>query len=174
MKAERLLDAVTFEERLALADFFENFAWEIFSFQEQAKMGLVKRGIIQQGEKNIRGRMVQKRRKLIASGDGRAFARFSDRLGHKLTFGDLQRARQGSPRELGYVFDNWTRQGTYPGVRSDFANQTVEFRIQESAAVKDSACFCEKEGCVLELKLPQNFKDLIAQVLDSRNQESAC
>ena len=68
-------------------------------------MRFVERGIVEQREENIRGRMMQQRSKLLAGGDTRAFAIFRgtfgrDRFGcngfgHKLTFGDLQRARQG-------------------------------------------------------------------------------
>jgi len=55
MKAQGALDAITLQERLALADFFENLARKVFSFEEQAKVRLVKRGIVEQSEENLGG-----------------------------------------------------------------------------------------------------------------------
>ena len=49
MKAQRALDAIALEQRFALAHLFEDFTGKIFPLHEQAKMGLVESGIVEQG-----------------------------------------------------------------------------------------------------------------------------
>src|SRR5690348_10586743 len=172
MKAERFLDAITLEQRLALADLFEDFAGEIFSFQEQAELRFVERRIVEQREENIRGRMMQERGEFIAGGHARAFAAFSNRFGHELTFGDLQGMRQDAASKLGHVFGNCPWQRAYTGVGSSFTNHAIEFGVEEYAAIEDPARFREKETRVLQIELPKNFLNLFQQVLGCGGQKS--
>ena len=131
MKTKSALDPIAFEERLALARFFENFAGKIFSFQQQTKLRFVERGIVEQRQEHVCGRMMQKRGQLIAGGDARAFAilghRFGgDKLGHELTFRDFERARQGVAREHRCRFGNWPRERAGTGVVDHLPKQKVE------------------------------------------------
>lgn len=107
MKTESALNAVALEQRLAPAYFLENLTWKILSFKEQTQMRFVERGIVEQREEHIRGRMMQERGELVAYGDAGTLAILCSGLGHELTFRDLERSRQGVARELRRGFGNW-------------------------------------------------------------------
>jgi len=69
MKSDSTFDAIIFNEGLATRDLFENFSREILAIEEETEASLIERGVIQNAEQDVRGRMMQQSGKLIASGD---------------------------------------------------------------------------------------------------------
>jgi hypothetical protein len=61
MEGEGALDAIIFEEILAASDLFEDFGWDIFPGQEETQIQLIERGIVEEGQEDIHGVMVEKR-----------------------------------------------------------------------------------------------------------------
>ena len=61
MEGEGTLDAIILEESLAASDLFEDFGGEILPGQEETQIRLIERGIVEEGQENIRGVMVEKR-----------------------------------------------------------------------------------------------------------------
>jgi hypothetical protein len=53
------LDA--FWEILAASDLFEDFRWDIFPGQEETQLQLIEHGIVEEGQEDIHGVMVEKR-----------------------------------------------------------------------------------------------------------------
>ncbi len=168
MKTDSALDAVALQQWFALANFFENFAGEIFSFEKQTKVGFIQRRIIEQRQEHGCRRVMQQRAKLIAGGDTRAFTILrngfgGNRLGHELTFRDFQRTRQGVPSEQRRGFGNWPRERASSGIVDHFFKEDVELLIEEGATVKNSPRLCKEEFCIPQLELVDHLSDLSQQ-----------
>src|SRR5260370_37128157 len=74
MKGERALHTVALEQMFAPRHLLENFSRNIFSFEQQAELGLVERRIIEQCEEHVGSSVVKQPGKLLAGGDERALA----------------------------------------------------------------------------------------------------
>src|SRR6266446_5693530 len=74
MKRQRPLHPVIFQQMFPPPHLFQNFARQIFSFEQQTKFRFIQRGIVEQRHQHVRRRMVQERRKLFAGSDERSFA----------------------------------------------------------------------------------------------------
>jgi hypothetical protein len=60
MEGEGALDTIVFEEGLAACDLFEDLGWQILAVEEKAEMGFVHKGIVEQGQENVRAVVVEK------------------------------------------------------------------------------------------------------------------
>jgi hypothetical protein len=60
MEGEGMLDAIILEEVLAASDLFEDFGWDIFPGQEETQIQLIEGRIVEKGQEDIRGVMVEK------------------------------------------------------------------------------------------------------------------
>src|SRR6266850_4441491 len=81
MKRQRPLHPVILQQMFAPPHFIQNFARQIFSFEQQTKFRFIERGIVQQRHQHVRRRIVQECRKLLAGSDQCAVASCR-RLGH--------------------------------------------------------------------------------------------
>ena len=61
MEDEGALDAIVFQEGLATCDLFENLGGQVFAIEKEAKLRLVHGRIIEEGQKDVSGRMVKER-----------------------------------------------------------------------------------------------------------------
>ena len=171
MKTQRALDAVAFEQRLALSDLFNELDREIFSLEEQAKMGFVEGGIVEKREKNFRRVMVQERGKLFARGGKRALTVLCYGLGHELTFGDFQAARQGLASKLGVGLDNRSGERTRPRIGEQPSRQKIELLGEKGAAVENSSRPGQEEFRYFQVELPDNLANLIEQTKHSKGED---
>ena len=60
MEGEGALDAIVFQEGLAACDLVENLGWQILAVEEKTEMCFIHKGIVEQGQENIRAVMVEK------------------------------------------------------------------------------------------------------------------
>jgi hypothetical protein len=86
MKGEGALDTIVFEKGLAARNLFEDFSRKVFALEKQAQLCFIECGIVEEGEQNVGGGMVQESREFIAGGSAR-----------KLTV--VVRARHASSRQ---------------------------------------------------------------------------
>lgn len=80
MEGKGALDAIVLEQTLAVRDFFEDFCWEIFAVEEQAKLRFVQSGVVEEGEQDGCIGMVEQHGEIVADGDERAFAVLRNRI----------------------------------------------------------------------------------------------
>jgi hypothetical protein len=114
---------------------------------------------------------MQQSGEFIAGGDASALTAFGNRLGHKLTLGDLERARQGVASKLRRGFGNWPRERADSHIWGNLTDQTIEFFIEKRAADKKSPRFCQEEIPIADLKLMKDFEDLFLQIPCGGGQE---
>jgi len=60
MEGQGSPDAIVLDERLTAGDFLENFGGEVFAIEKQAEMRLVHGRIVEKGDEDVCGVMVEK------------------------------------------------------------------------------------------------------------------
>lgn len=68
MKGERAFDSIIFEKVFARGNFFEDFGGEIFAVEQEAELSFVERGIVENGEQDFGGGMVEESGEVVAGG----------------------------------------------------------------------------------------------------------
>ncbi len=66
MEGKGALDAIIFEEILALGNFFQDFDGKVFAVEQETELGFVERRIAEKSEKDVGGMVMEECREVVA------------------------------------------------------------------------------------------------------------
>ena len=173
MEGEGTLDAIVFEEGLAARDLFENLGGKVFAIEKEAKLRLVHGRIIEEGQKDVSGRMVKERGQFIAGGDEGAVAVWIGVV-HDQSF---QRAWGSAVKAMDLPARGKLRDGLGQRANSrrwgDPGHPRVEGIVEKYAAAEYASGLGEEKWFVLQLQIFDNVTDQLRELDGGGIQEFA-